>query len=149
MSYTVSLKNSSKKTELKKQLDDGDIDASTDVYQSNFTSKIHDSTVDSWISSYGIDKTTKSQLEGLKTQSAGKSQKIFKGAIKNGQKVTIFILKFTGEDSNGERTYYEASANVELTSSKAESKKLINAYYHDLAILALAGNSDSYTLSLE
>jgi hypothetical protein len=149
MSYTVSLKNSSKKSELQKQLDDGDIDASTDIYQSSFSSKSHDSTVDNWISSYGIDSSTKSQLEGLKTQSAGKSQKMFRGAIKNGQKVTIFILKFTKEDDDGERDYFEASANVELTSSKEDSKKLINAYFHDLAILALSSGSNSYTLSLE
>lgn len=149
MSYTVSLKNKSKKAELKKKLDDGDIDYSYDVFQSNSTSSDHDSIIDNWISSYGVNEQTKSQLNGLKKQKVGKTQKIFNSVIINGKKVSIFIVKFGKEDSDGDREYFEASANVELTSTDKDVKKLINAHCEDLAILVLAGGSDSYTLSLE
>ncbi|CAB4444444.1 unnamed protein product [Rhizophagus irregularis] len=146
--YKVTLNNSNKKTELKKKLDDGDISATTETYQSNFTSKSHDATVDNWISTYGITDDTKKQLRGLKTQSAGKSKKTYTGQILNGKKVIFFILEFTKEDNDGERTYNEASATVELTSTNDEHKKLIDNNYKDLAILALTSGSDSYTLSI-
>src|SRR5256885_5087299 len=131
MSYTISLINKSKKKELKKKLDDGDIDYCFDMFQNTFSSNDHDSTVDNWISSYGTDSQTKSQLNGLKKQKVGKAQKTFSGVIKNGKKVSIFFVKFEEEDSDGNREYYEASANVELTSSDEDAKKLINANFKD------------------
>ena len=150
MSYTVSLKNSSKKTELKKKLDDGDIGYSCNFFRSNFEGDNHDSVIDNWISTYsGGDSERKNQLENLKNQKVGSADGFFKGTVKDGIKVKIFALKFTAKDKNGDRKYYVASTNIELTSDKEESKRLINAYFEDLAVLALTGGSDSYTLTAE
>jgi hypothetical protein len=150
MSYTVSLKNSSKKTELKKQLDDGDIGYSFDIYKSTSVSDDHDAVIDGWVSIYAKGNSEKkSQLESLKKRKVGDASGFFKGTVKDGMKVKMFALKFTAKDKDGDRTYYEASANIELTSDKEDSKKLINSYFEDLAVLAITGGSDSYTIAAE
>ncbi|CAG8780614.1 19813_t:CDS:1 [Dentiscutata erythropus] len=149
MSYTIRLRNSSKKAKLKKKLDDGDIEYSYDVFQSKPTSSDHDSIIDNWISSYGVNQQTKNQLNSFKKQKVGKAKKTFNSIIINGKKVSIFIIEFGEEDSDRNREYSEASANVELTSDDKNAKKLINSCFEDLAILALTGGSDSYTLFLE
>src|SRR5947209_2920007 len=150
MSQTVSLKNSAKKADLKKKLDDGDINYSCDSFRSTFVGDNHDSVIDNWISTYsGGDSQKKNELENLKNQKLGSAAGSFKGVVKDGMKVRIFALKFTAKNKDGDRTYYQSSANVELTSTDEDVKKLIKAYYEDLAILALTGGSDSYTITAE
>jgi hypothetical protein len=150
MSHTVSLRSSSKKAELKKKLDDGDISYSYDLFRSTFVDDNHDSVIDSWISTYsGGDSQKKDELNNLKKRKVGSADGFFKGVVRNGMKVRIFALKFTAKNKDGDRTYYQASANIELASADADAKKLINAHFHDLAILALTGGSDSYTITAE
>lgn len=152
--YTVIIKNGNKIQELKKHLEDGNINSSTDLFKSNFNSRDHDSIIDNWILSYGSNEQTRKQIAGLKNQSFGILQKILTESINDGKKLTIFILKFTGKNRieyfrSEQRTYYESCVNVELTSSIDDSKRLINFYLMDLAVLVLSGGSESYTLSIE
>jgi hypothetical protein len=151
--YTICITNKDKKQELKGQLENGNINSSTDIFKSNFNSKDHIPIIDSWVSSYGLNEQTRNQIAGLKGQSFGKLQKISTESINDGKKLTILILKFTGEKDeycrSVQRTYYEANVNVELTSSIDDSKRLIDAYLTDLAVLVLSGGSESYTLSIE
>ncbi|CAB5387476.1 unnamed protein product [Rhizophagus irregularis] len=154
--YTLSITSRNKIQELKKHLEDGNINTSTDSFKSNFNSKDHVSIIYNWILSYGSNEQTRQKIAGLKSQSFANLRKIFTETINDGKKLTIFILKFTGKNTRSEypsrseqRTYYESCVNVELTSSIDDSKRLINSYFMDLAVLVLSGGSDSYTLSIE
>ncbi|KAF8462038.1 hypothetical protein BDZ91DRAFT_735766 [Kalaharituber pfeilii] len=148
MNANFSLKNPSRKAELKKKLDDGDINYSFCEYKSNFAADNHILVIDNWINCYGADDQTKRQLDSLKYRYVGNAARIVKEEIRNTMKVSFFMLGFV-KGKGDEKKYEERSASVELFTSKEESRKLIMAYFHDLAILAITGGEDKYTLNLE
>lgn len=149
MSYTISLKNPNMKTELKKKLNE-DISYSYEVFKTTSVDDDHDSVINHWISTYaGDDRGKKAELEDLKKRKVGNASGFIQGVVKNGMKIKIFALSFTAKDSNGDRTYNTTSASIELTSGSDAGRRLIRNHFQDLAILAITGGENKYTLPIE
>ncbi|CAG8685394.1 5897_t:CDS:2 [Rhizophagus irregularis] len=68
--YTLSIASRNKIQELKKHLEDGNINTFTDLFKSksNFNSKDHESIIGNWILFYGSNEQTRKQIAGLKSQ---------------------------------------------------------------------------------
>lgn len=152
--YVVSLKFSSKKSELQGYLDDGKIDANSSFGQeiSKAENSNHISIIDGWISNYGKTQGVKNLLQELKKKSSSTKKECVTETIIDGKSITFFIVAFSDkykkEDGDYERDYYEAHATVELTASEEDYKKIIRGYTQDLAILFLSGGSEKYTLQI-
>ena len=135
---------------LRRHLDEGTIRAQPSNSFNSFEASEgnHLNIINDWVSDYGniSDENFKRQLRQLKyAETSGKAGSYAIGTINQGSEVTAILVHFS-EKRGTMRTYTTMSVHVKLTSECA--KDWARRYPLELAVLALSGQSSSYTLRI-
>lgn len=156
----IRITHADKYDELRRALNDGRITTYSSVNSSTLVSDRHNEVLASWVEQYAsgsdrMSKNAKSQINQLKLTSASGNARNFSYGIipceDNEQvgSVTAFVVWFTEQDNNGNRTYHNNSVDVELNANNFRDFNYISNYSLELAALVLEGRVANLKITKE